>query len=117
MPGPVFCGIPAWPGSKVKPGPVFITRPGFKVKPGLAQPGSGDLRKSRFLFFVDVALRRASILENRVFLYSFNLMCIPKHYYLPGIEHWEYARTLSFEKCFRMHSIYWKQNIRVRRNP
>ena len=35
--------------------------------------------------------------------FPFLLMERVKHLYLLGFEHREYARTLSFEKCFRMH--------------
>ena len=33
----------------------------------------------------------------------FNLMNIAKLFYLLTFELWEYARSLSFEKCCRMH--------------
>ena len=53
--------------------------------------------------FVCVALRAASILKNRVFLYLINVLELTKQPFLGGFEHRECLRTLSFEKCCRMH--------------
>ena len=53
--------------------------------------------------FVDVALRAASILKNHVFLYLMYVLQVSELLYLAGFEHQEYARTLNFEKCYRMH--------------
>ena len=58
---------------------------------------------TRLVVFVCVALRAASILKNRVFLYLINVLKVTKHVYLDGFEHRECLRTLSFEKCCRMH--------------
>ena len=59
--------------------------------------------KITILFFVGIAPRAASILENRQFLYVINVLHLWKHSYLLGFEYQEYARTLSSEKCCRMH--------------
>ena len=55
------------------------------------------------VLFVDVALRAASILKISVFLYLIYVFQVTKHLYLVGFEPQEYSRTLSFEKCCRMH--------------
>ena len=73
------------------------------------------------VLFVDVALRAASILENNdipfcgccpaggldleksQFLNSFNVLGVAKLLHLLGFEPRDYARRLSFEKCYRMH--------------
>ena len=52
----------------------------------------------RLVVFVCVALRAASILKNRVFLYLINVLQVPKHLILVGFEHRECSRTISFEK-------------------
>ena len=72
-------------------------------------------------FFVDVALRAASILENNDFPFCgccpaggfdlekssffilFNFRQVAKLSYLVRFEPREYARQVSFEKCCRMH--------------
>ena len=53
--------------------------------------------------FVDVALRAASILKNRVFMFLSNYLHVVKLPNLLGFEHREYASLLSFEKCCRKH--------------
>ena len=52
----------------------------------------------RLVVFVCVALRAASILKNRIFLYLINVLQVPKHLILVGFEHRECSRTISFEK-------------------
>ena len=37
------------------------------------------------------------------FVHVFNFLHVAKLFYLIGCEPREYSRTLSFEKCFRMH--------------
>ena len=53
--------------------------------------------------FVDVALLAASILKNLIFLYFLYVMQVAKHLYLARFEHRECLRTLSLEKCCKMH--------------
>ena len=53
---------------------------------------------TRLVVFVCVALRAASILNNRMFLYLINVLQVPKHLILVGFEHRECSRTISFEK-------------------
>ena len=60
-------------------------------------------RQFMIFYFYSVALRAASILKNLNFLYLFNVLKVAKDLYLGGFEHREYVRTLSFEKCCRMH--------------
>ena len=55
------------------------------------------------LFLVDVALRAASIWQNQNFLYFLD--------HLVGFEHQEYARTLSFGDCCRMHQSTCQTDI------
>ena len=55
------------------------------------------------VLFVDVALRAASTLKKHVFLCLIHVPEVSKLLYLNGFEHQEYARTLSFEKCRRLH--------------
>ena len=52
--------------------------------------------KRTITLFVDVALRAASILKNRDFLYLFNFLHVAKLVYLLGFEPREYARSVSF---------------------
>ena len=52
----------------------------------------------RLVVFVCVALRAASILKNRAFLYLINVLQVTKYFYLGGFEHRECLGTLSFEK-------------------
>ena len=68
----------------------------------VALPGA-FFSNMRLVVFVCVALRAASILKNRVFLCLINVIEVAKHLYLGGFEHRECLRTLSFEKCCRMH--------------
>ena len=48
---------------------------------------------------MNVALRAASILKNRVLLYLFNFLQVAKLGYLLRFEPREYARQLSFENA------------------
>ena len=71
-------------------------------------PLSGDMRLALMLgtynhAFVDVALRAASILKNSDFIFLFNFLHVAKLIYLLGFEPREYARSVNFEKCCRMH--------------
>ena len=59
--------------------------------------------KITIFLFVDVALRAASILKNHDFLYLLIVLHIAKQPYLLWFEHQECLRTLSFEKCCRLH--------------
>ena len=68
----------------------------------VALRAASTLKNHDFPLF-DVALRAASILKNHALLYSFNILNVAKRFYLAGFEHREYVRTLSFEKCCRMH--------------
>ena len=56
------------------------------------------VENKRLVVFVCVALRAASILKNRIFLYLINVLQVPKHLILVGFEHRECSRTISFEK-------------------
>ena len=75
---------------------------------GMSLPGALFLHKTRFFvvwkntifLFVDVALRAASILENEDFLYLSNFLQVAN---LLGFERWDYAGSVGFEKCSRMH--------------
>ena len=60
--------------------------------------GAFFFENKRLVVFVCVALRAASILKNRIFLYSINVLQVPKHLILVGFEHRECSRTISFEK-------------------
>ena len=60
------------------------------------------LKKNDFPFFgccpaggLDVALR--------IFVFLFDILQVAEHLYISGFEHREYAKLLSFEKCFKMH--------------
>ena len=108
-PGPVTRYVPVT-------GYHFIQRVRLKVP-----VKNQNLNNSRFSIFVDVALRAASILKNHDFpfcgccpaggldlkkshfLYLFNVLQVAKLLYFDGFEHREYAKLLSFEKCFKMH--------------
>ena len=73
--------------------------------PFLSMLPCGRPRSSKITMslFVDVALRAASILKNHDLLYLFNFLHVAKLFYLLGFERREYARSVSFEKCYRMH--------------
>ena len=78
-------------------------------------------KKHTIALFVDVALRAASILETNdipfcgrcpargldfekySFLYLIIIVQVTKLVYFDGFEHRECLRTLSFEKCCRLH--------------
>ena len=64
-----------------------------------------------FFFAVDVALRAASILKNHMFVYLLNALHVAEHLYLLRFEHQEYARTLSFGKCCRMHQSMTQTHV------
>ena len=59
--------------------------------------------KLTITLFVDVALRAASILKNHIVLYLLYVLQVARYYYLVGFEPQEYARSVSFETCCRMH--------------
>ena len=64
----------------------------------LISAGMFVFENKRLVVFVCVALRAASILKNRIFLYLINVLQVPKHLILVGFEHRECSRTISFEK-------------------
>ena len=72
--------------------------------------GGSFLKITRFVVFeknsiflsVDVALRATWILKNHSFCIYLKYS-VAKHLDVRGFEDLEYARTLSFEKCCRMH--------------
>ena len=53
---------------------------------------------TRFVVFVCVALRAASILKNRVISYLIKVLQVTKYLYLSRFEHRECLSRLSFEK-------------------
>ena len=65
--------------------------------------GGLDLRKSRFLFLLMLPCGRPRSWKITCFLYLFNSLHAAKLLYLLGFEPREYARSVSFEKCCRMH--------------
>ena len=75
--------------------------------------GGSFLKQTRFVIFfgggkpiflfVDVALRAASILKNDVCCIFSNFLYVAKLVYLLGFEPREYAKSVSFETCCRMH--------------
>ena len=65
----------------------------------VCDPAGGLFFENKSLVvFVCVALRAASILKNRVFWYSINVIQVTKYAYLGGFGHRECLRRLSFEK-------------------
>ena len=70
--------------------------------------------KSTNFLFVDVALRAASILKNRAFLYLMSVIQVSKQLYLAVFEPREYARSIGFEKYADCTSQRLKRTSGVR---
>ena len=70
---------------------------------GCFRPAGGLLLKNKNIPVLGCCPAGGLDLKKSHFLYLFNVLQVAKLFYFDGFEHREYAKLLSFEKCFKMH--------------